>query len=248
MLYLLSQVFSTSIVFGLNAPQKDNGYVTVLVTGASSGIGKSVVMEFAKSPKYRVWATMRSLSSWTEPRTDNIELAAMDVTSDSSVAATVAAMIQKEGRIDIVVNNAGYGIVGCLEAVSIEAAKDLFEVNVWGAVRVLQAVLPHMRKQKSGHIIAVSSIAGMRGIPAYEFYTGSKFALEGIMDSMRYTLYPYNIHVTNVSPGPVKTGFLNRVSRIPAGESRHVVDDTEEYISGYRDLAISDFSKYALFL
>jgi NADP-dependent 3-hydroxy acid dehydrogenase YdfG len=234
-------------VSGASVQQKDTGSINVLVTGASSGIGKSIVMEFAKSSKYRVWATMRSLDSWTEPHMDNVEVAMMDVTSDSSVTNTITDMINKEGRIDIVVNNAGYGIVGCLEAVSIDAAKDLFEVNVWGVVRVLQAVLPHMRKEKSGHIIAVSSIAGIRGIPAYEFYTGSKFALEGIMDSMRYTLYPYNIHVTNVSPGPVKTGFLNRVSEPTSIETRKVANDNEDYISGYRDLALSDFNKYDAF-
>ncbi len=101
----------------------NNAVTTVLVTGASSGIGRSIALEFAKSSKYRVWAAMRSPASWTHPPADNIVTAAMDVTSELSVESTVSEMIKREGKIDIVVNNAGYGLLGALEAVKIEAAK-----------------------------------------------------------------------------------------------------------------------------
>jgi NAD(P)-dependent dehydrogenase (short-subunit alcohol dehydrogenase family) len=179
--------------------------VIVLVTGSSSGIGKSTALEFAADEKFKVWATMRSAMSWDEPTQSNLVVAEMDVTSDESVESTVARIIAEDGHIDIVVNNAGYGMAGCLEVVTIEEAKKVFDVNVWGVVRVLQAVLPHMRAQKSGHAIQISSTSGIRGIPCMEYYTGSKFALEGITDSMRYSLAPFNISVTNI-----KTAFTEK--------------------------------------
>ena len=139
----------------IKAPEKKP--ITVLVTGASSGIGKSTVLEFAKNDKYRVYATMRNVMDWDQPVQKNIVVATMDVTSDESVQKAVDKMISAEGHIDIVVNNAGYAAVGCLEAVSLEEAKAEFEVNVWGPVRVLQAVLPHMRGARRGHVINLRS-------------------------------------------------------------------------------------------
>jgi NAD(P)-dependent dehydrogenase (short-subunit alcohol dehydrogenase family) len=190
--------------------KKKDRQVIVLVTGSSTGIGKSTALEFAADEKFKVWATMRSTSTWDEPAQDNLVVAEMDVTSDESVESTVARVIAEDGHIDIVVNNAGYGMAGCLEVVTIEEAKKVFDVNVWGVVRVLQAVLPHMRAQKSGHAIQISSTSGIRGIPCMEYYTGSKFALEGITDSMRYSLAPFNISVTNINAGPVKTAFTEK--------------------------------------
>ena len=183
--------------------------VVVLVTGSSTGIGKSTALEFAEHDNFKVWATMRSSSNWDMPSKDNLVVAEMDVTSDESVQNLVDRIIAEEGHIDVVINNAGYGMAGSLEVVTIEEAKQVFEVNVWGVVRVLQAVLPHMRKQRFGHAIQISSTSGIRGIPCMEYYTGSKFALEGITDSMRYTLAPFNISVTNVNAGPVKTKFTD---------------------------------------
>jgi len=200
----------------------------VLVTGSSSGIGKSTAIEFAKDDRFKVWATMRSTDQWdAEPR-DNLIVAEMDVTMEESVDAVVSRIIAVEGRIDIVVNNAGYGVAGCLEVVHLEEAKQLFDVNVWGVVRVMQSVLPHMRKQRSGHLIQVSSTSGIRGIPCMEFYTGSKFALEGITDSMRYSLSAFNISVTNLNAGPVKSGFTSRYGHSDKGGrgTRPVADDT----------------------
>lgn len=127
--------------------------ITVLITGASSGIGKSTALEFAKSNKYKVYATMRNVMDWDQPVQSNIAVLTMDVTSDESVRKVVDKMIATEGKIDIVINNAGYAVIGCLEAVTIDEAKAEFDVNVWGVVRVLQAVLPHMRGARRGHII-----------------------------------------------------------------------------------------------
>jgi short-subunit dehydrogenase len=118
--------------------------------------------------------------------------------------------MKEEGRIDMLVNNAGFGLSGYLETVHVDEAKALFEVNVWGVVRMLHATLPHMRKARRGYVINISSTSGMRGIPCFDFYTSSKFALEGMTDSMRYALAPFNISVTNLNAGPVVTKFTDR--------------------------------------
>lgn len=206
--------------------------VVVLVTGSSTGIGKSTALEFAEHDNFKVWATMRSSSNWDMPSKDNLVVAEMDVTSDESVQNLVDRIIAEEGHIDVVINNAGYGMAGSLEVVTIEEAKQVFEVNVWGVVRVLQAVLPHMRKQRFGHAIQISSTSGIRGIPCMEYYTGSKFALEGITDSMRYTLAPFNISVTNVNAGPVKTKFTDTFGVQTKGGrgSRQIAHDPTNYL------------------
>ena len=133
----------------------------VLVTGSSSGIGKAIAVAFASESGFKVYATMRNPEKWDQPKKDNLVISAMDVTSEDSVNAAVNLVEKMEGRgIDIVVNNAGYGIIGTLETVEVSEAKDLFDVNVWGAVRVLQAVLPGMRKRKKGQVINISSTSG----------------------------------------------------------------------------------------
>ncbi len=141
--------------------------------------------------------------------------AALDVTSEDSVQQAVNTILTTSGKIDIVINNAGYGLIGCLETVHVHEAQKLFDTNVWGVMRVLQAVLPSMRAQRFGHVINISSTSGIRGIPCFDFYTGSKFALEGISDSMRYSLAPFNISVTVVEPGPVRTKFADRIVATP---------------------------------
>ena len=147
---------------------------------------------------------MRDTSAWKDMTVpDNVVVIELDVTSEESVSRAVDTILKADTKIDILVNNAGYGLVGTLETVHIEEAKKMFDVNVWGVVRVLQAVLPSMRKKKQGHVIGISSTSGIRATPANDFYAGSKFALEGISEAMRYTLAAFNISVTNVNPGPV---------------------------------------------
>ena len=215
--------------------------MVVLVTGSSTGIGKSTALEFAADDRFKVWATMRSTSKWDSPAKSNLVVAEMDVTSDESVSAVVDRIIGEEGRIDVVVNNAGYGMAGCLEVVTIEEAKDVFDVNVWGVVRVLQAVLPHMRRQKSGHAIQISSTSGIRGAPCFEIYTGSKFALEGITDSMRYSLSAFNVSVTNINAGPVKTSFTDRFGVAEKGGrgTRQVQHDPTGYLQALTNRMIA---------
>lgn len=207
----------------------------VVITGCSSGIGKALALAFAnnKYKNFYVYATMRDISKWDELPRDNLSLLQLDVTDDISVDEAIKTIIGKEGKIDILINNAGYGMAGVLESVTIDEAKDLFEVNVWGMVRVTQNVLPTMRLKRWGHIINISSTSGIRGIPAMEMYTGSKFALEGISDSMRYSLAPYNISVTNVNAGPIRTKFTDRFGDTEKGGkgSRVIVDDEGNYLS-----------------
>jgi NAD(P)-dependent dehydrogenase (short-subunit alcohol dehydrogenase family) len=207
-------LFSIQSVLAFN----DNSNIVILITGCSTGIGKSAAEAFSADPSFTVWATMRDTSKSTLP-TDrpNLKITELDVSREDSVQAAVDHIIQEDKHIDIVINNAGYGIAGSLEMVKLDEAMEVFNVNVWGVVRVLQAVLPHMRKQRNGYIINISSTSGIRGIPCFEFYTGSKFALEGITDSMRYSLFAYNISVTNVNAGPVKTAFVNRFGKSEIG-------------------------------
>ncbi len=207
-------------------PRKKNEKI-VLISGASSGIGKSAAEEFIRHPNFKVWATMRNPEKSALPHVKDGRLVVigMDVKSPQSVESAVQRIIEVDGRIDVVINNAGYGVAGCLEMVKIEEALDLFDVNVWGAVRVIQAVLPHMRKRRFGHIINISSTSGIRGIPCMDVYTGSKFALEGMMDSLRYSISPFNISITNVNAGPIKTKFVEKMQASEGRGSRDLIDD-----------------------
>lgn len=189
----------------------------VLITGCSSGIGKSAAEEFMRHPNFKVWATMREIKNSPFPATtadERLAIASMDVTSTESVNNVIRHIIEVDGKIDIVINNAGQGMAGCLETVHLEEAQQLFDVNVWGVMRLLQAVLPHMRKRRFGHIINISSTSGIRGIPCMEIYTGSKFAIEGMMDSLRYSASAFNISITNVNAGPISTNFVEKM-KIP---------------------------------
>jgi len=208
----------------------------VLVTGSSTGIGHAVSLDFANQQgMFKVYATMRTPDKASEElrNNENVVVLPLDVTSEDSIKGAVDEIIKQEGRIDIVVNNAGYGLAGTVEQVTVPEIEQLFDVNVFGIVRVLQAVLPHMRKQRSGHVINISSTSGIRGLPGMEFYAGSKFALEGISDAMRYSLAAFNVVITNVNAGIVKTNFTDRFGK--GGEkgglgSRQVEDPT-----GYLD-------------
>lgn len=216
----------------------------VLITGCSSGIGRASALRFANNSKFRVYATMRDTRKWTEPSLNNLFLMNMDVTSDVSVRSAVKSIEDKEGKIDIVVNNAGYGIAGSLESVSVQEAQSVFDVNVWGVVRVLQEVLPAMRKAKRGHVINISSTSGIRGIPCFEMYTGSKFALEGITDSLRYTLAPYGVSVTNLNAGPVRTSFTERFGNIEmGGKGTREADDSLGFLSSMTEKMIGSLNR-----
>lgn len=176
---------------------------TILVTGASSGIGAAVVARLA-ADGHRVIGTCRQIGPKNPDGTPMLEL---DVTSDASVKTCVAQFLHLAGRIDVLINNAGYLQSGAVEEVSLEAAHAEFETNYFGVVRMVKAVLPTMRQQKRGLIATTSSLAGIVPLPFWGHYNASKFAVEGLMETLRYELKPWNIHVAMVEPGAIKTPF-----------------------------------------
>jgi NAD(P)-dependent dehydrogenase (short-subunit alcohol dehydrogenase family) len=176
----------------------------VLISGASGGIGFAAAQAFAEQG-WKVWAGHRD----SIPRAlDGARWVYLDVADESSIQKAMAELIEEEGRLDVLVNNAAFGIIGVEEEIGIEQAKKLFDVNFFGCLRLIQAASPIMRKQNSGHIINISSTSGIRAIPGYGLYGATKFALEGLSESLAATLSPWNIQVSIVEPGSVHNSFL----------------------------------------
>jgi NAD(P)-dependent dehydrogenase (short-subunit alcohol dehydrogenase family) len=174
-----------------------------LVTGASSGIGAATAALLAERG-YRVFGTSRGPTDATPAGVDMLEL---DVRSDASVAACVEAVVRRTGRIDVLVNNAGFMLFGESEGTSLEQAREQFETNFFGAIRMINAALPVMRRQGEGRIVNVSSLVGLTGVPLLSLYSASKFALEGYSESLRYELRDFGISVSLIEPGFVATGL-----------------------------------------
>jgi NAD(P)-dependent dehydrogenase (short-subunit alcohol dehydrogenase family) len=188
-----------------------------LVTGASSGIGLETSLLLARNGFY-TYATTRKSESDSNPVTnaakkENISLKTiqLDVDNDISVRNCVDTILSEKGRIDVVVNNAGYALGGALEETSIEEARKQFETNFFGAVRVMQATIPTMRKQRRGRIVNITSMGGRIAIPLDPFYHGSKFALEGLSESIQYELEPLGIKIILIEPGAVRTNFWRNI-------------------------------------
>jgi NAD(P)-dependent dehydrogenase (short-subunit alcohol dehydrogenase family) len=186
-----------------------------IVTGSSSGIGLETSVSLAQNG-FLTYATMRNLDKSTIIKTaaDNeslpIKVVQLNVADNRMVNNAIQAIVSEAGRIDILVNNAGYGLVGAFEDLSIDdEIKNQYETNVFGLMRVTQAVLPIMRRQKSGIIINVSSGAGLFGYPGGSAYVSTKFAVEGLSESMAYELEPFGIKVVLIEPGFIKTNFAN---------------------------------------
>ena len=187
------------------------GKKVVLITGASSGIGKTCA-DYLEALGHKVYGASRSLGhkSSSEVITEEIRgkgwiRVGMDVTNEKSVEQGVAHILKAEGRLDAVINSAGYGISGSVEDTAIEEAYSQFETNFFGVLRVCRAVLPIMRKQKSGCIINMSSIAGIISLPFQGLYCASKFALEGMTEALRLEVKPFGIHVVLIEPGNFRT-------------------------------------------
>lgn len=181
------------------------------VTGASRGLGAEITRE-ALDRGHRVIATARNVSAVLRAhpkQPDGLLAVEADVTEPAQLTAAVEAGLAKFGRIDIVVNNAGYGLVGAVEEVSDKAARDLFDVNVFGVLNTLRATLPTLRAQRSGHVVNIGSVGGFATAPAVGLYGASKFALEGISEALHGELAPLGVRVTIVEPGGFRTDFLN---------------------------------------
>jgi NAD(P)-dependent dehydrogenase (short-subunit alcohol dehydrogenase family) len=191
-----------------------NDQKVAIVTGSSSGIGLESALLLARNG-YNTYATMRSPEKDTSIKTAvqkeglPIRAVQLDVTDDSSVKNAVDHIISEAGRIDVLVNNAGYGLGGAFEDLSMEEIKSQYETNLFGLIRVTQAVLPTMRKQRSGRILNLSSGAGIFGYPGGSAYVSTKFAVEGLSESIAYELEPFGIKVILIEPGFIRTNFAN---------------------------------------
>lgn len=175
----------------------------VFITGASSGIGKSAG-EFLNEKNYTVYGTSRNPEKYPGSK---IQLLTLDVTDVVSVEKAINEVIEKESRIDVLINNAGAGITGALEEIPANEIKRNFETNFFGPIEVIKAVLPQMRKQRSGLIINITSIAGYMGLPYRSVYSASKGALELITEALRMEVKQFGIEITNVAPGDFATNI-----------------------------------------
>jgi NAD(P)-dependent dehydrogenase (short-subunit alcohol dehydrogenase family) len=175
-----------------------------IVTGASSGIGEATARHLRRLG-YRVYAAARRVDRMAPLREAGIDVAAVDVTDDNSLTAFVERVVAEAGRVDVLVNNAGYGSYGAVEDVPLAEARRQFDVNVFGLARLSQLVLPHMRARRAGRIVNVSSIGGKIHEPLGGWYHATKFAVEGLSDSMRVELAPFGIDVIVIEPGAIKT-------------------------------------------
>jgi len=183
---------------------------TVLITGTSSGIGKACVLEFSKKG-WNVIATQRDPQKELDfKHMANVKLYRLDVTDAESIEATMSAVQKEFGQIDVVVNNAGFGVDGVFEAMSDEVIEKQFNTNVFGLMRVTRAAIKHMRPNGGGTIIQVSSMGGKITFPLYSIYHSTKFAVEGFTESLQYELRAFNIKLRLIEPGPIATEFYGR--------------------------------------
>ena len=196
------------------ASSSSSNHKVAVVTGSSSGIGFESSLLLARNG-FLTYATMRNLNksesieSIATKENLPIHIKQLDVTDDTSVKNAIEAISSETGRIDILVNNAGYGLNGAFEDLAMDEIKAQYETNVFGLIRTTQAVLPIMRRQKSGTIINISSGAGRFGFPGSSAYVSTKFAVEGLSESMSYELEPFGIRVVLVEPGVIKTNFVD---------------------------------------
>jgi short-subunit dehydrogenase len=176
----------------------------VFITGASSGIGK-VMAQYLAGQSFIVYAAARRVEKMQDLAQQGINILSMDVTDENSMAQGIQHIIDREGRIDVLVNNAGFGSYGAIEDVPLADARYQLEVNVMGAARLIQLVLPYMREQRSGRIINISSIGGKVSMPLGAWYHASKFALEAISDALRNEVKPFGIDVVVIEPGGIQS-------------------------------------------
>ena len=199
----------------------DSNPRTVVITGASSGIGKATARLFS-SKGWNVVATMRHPEAERDLQASSgVKLVALDVQDSTGPKRVVAAALEAFGKIDVWLNNAGYGAFGPVEAGTREQIARQFDVNVFGLVACVQAVAPHFRERRSGILINVSSVGGIMTVPAYGIYNATKFAVEGLSEGLWYELGTFGIKVKVIEPGAIKTDFGSRsmdawdVSRLP---------------------------------
>jgi NAD(P)-dependent dehydrogenase (short-subunit alcohol dehydrogenase family) len=217
---------------------KSQRHQIALVTGSSSGIGFETSLLLARNGMY-TYATMRNLNKSEEildcTKKDNLPLETLrlDVTDEKSISEAIKKIIAEKGRIDVLINNAGYSLLGPLEHLHIDEIKEEFETNFFGIIKLIQCVLPAMREQRYGKIINISSLAGRIGFPLSSAYVSSKFALEGLTESLRYEVQNFGIHVILIEPGVIKTNFVNNMK---VGESVITLQNGNNNNSPYTEM------------
>jgi len=200
---------------------------TVLITGASTGIGRETAKYFQQKG-WNVAATMRSPKKEKElTKLQNVICPKLDVTDENSIALVVEKTIKEFGNIDVIVNNAGYSLTGVFEAATTTQLQHQYDVNVFGVMNVVRAILPYFRKQKSGTIVNVSSIGGKMTLPLYSMYQSTKWAVSGFSEALQYELRPFNIKVKIVEPGAVITDFYDRSM---THTKKNGLTDYDEYV------------------
>jgi len=214
-----------------------------VVTGTSSGIGFETALALAREGYY-TYATMRDTTKSDKIKelgkkdNLNIDVLELDVDDENSVKTAIQKILEQKQRIDVLVNNAGWGLWGCVEDVSIDEFKAQFDTNFFSIIRLIQEVGPTMRTQGSGKIINISSVAGRIGFPASPAYISSKFALEGLSECLRLEMAPFGVDVIIIEPGVIKTNFLNPVKLAKKSESDTAYNDiTTKVVSGVKMMA-----------
>jgi NAD(P)-dependent dehydrogenase (short-subunit alcohol dehydrogenase family) len=217
---------------------------TVLITGCSSGIGRAAAYAFLDE-EWRVYATARNPADIETLGEAGCDIGTIDVRNDEDVRRVVDRVVDEEGRIDALVNNAGYGQHGPLEDIDDDLFEKQFDVNVFGPHRLVRAALPHMRERGDGTIVNVSSLAGRIAAPGMGAYSASKHAVEGYSDSLRRELEPFGIDVSVVQPGPVATAFrdrvddeLSRLDRTDAYEDLYAFQEDATLLGGDSPIAV----------
>ena len=209
------------------ANNTNNGFKRVwFITGATRGLG-ALIAEAALADGNAVVATGRNIAAITERFGHSAALlpVALDVTDEAQAKAAVQAAVERFGRIDVLVNNAGFGLLGAIEESSDADVRRMYDTNVFGLLNITRAVLPAMRAQRAGHIINMSSIGGYRAAAGFGAYSSTKFAVEGLTEALRAELKPLGIHATVVEPGYFRTDFLDATSLVVAG---NVIADYDE--------------------
>lgn len=210
-----------------------------LVTGSSSGIGFETCLALAKDG-YQTFASMRNLKKSEKLKQiadkENlpIKILELDVNGEESIVSAIKKIMNESNRIDVLVNNAGYGQFGCLEDISVDEFREQFETNLFSVVRIIQEVVPIMRKQGSGIIVNISSLAGRMGLPGSPAYISSKFALEGLTECLRYELGMFGIKTTLIEPGVVKTDFFKSMKIPESKKDPKYQQITEKMLSGLK--------------
>ena len=211
-----------------------------VVTGTSTGIGFDTALALAREGYY-TYATMRDITKSQkikelgQKENLKINVLKLDVDDESSVKTAIQKILDEKQRIDVLVNNAGWALWGCVEDVSVDEFKAQFDTNFFSIIRLIQEVVPTMRKQGSGTIVNVSSVVGRIGFPASPAYISSKFALEGLSESLRFELAPFGVNVVIIEPGVIKTNFMKNMKMAEKyGPESVYTEITDKVVSGIK--------------